>query len=114
MVTTKDENRKDISTHAPAQGATRVRMPPHRDREFQPTLPHRERRHTAQITAVATPFQPTLPHRERRPDLALSIWDGKISTHAPAQGATRSRSRKRRKRKYFNPRSRTGSDVLDL
>ena len=27
-------------------------------------------------------------HLKDRPDLALSIWDGKISTHAPAQGAT--------------------------
>ena len=33
-----------------------------------------------------------------------------ISTHAPAQGATRHQSHTPRQRYYFNPRSRTGSD----
>ena len=57
-------------------------------------------------------FQPTLPHRERRPDLALSIWDGDISTHAPAQGATDPGDVVIDPVADFNPRSRTVSDQL--
>ena len=77
-------------------------------------------------------FQPTLPHRERPHGGLLSSGAAGISTHAPAQGATTvsgltacssafqptlpHRERRWRKwnaacREYFNPRSRTGSDL---
>ncbi len=77
---------------------------------FQPTLPHRERQDYPLISSDASLFQPTLPHRERpvkvhtpggREDFnprSRTGSDGakmddlvklQISTHAPAQGATR-------------------------
>ena len=57
----------DISTHAPAQGATFLAVFLLRSsRKFQPTLPHRERRRDAVDCAAGQAFQPTLPHRERQ------------------------------------------------
>ena len=123
----------DVSTHAPAWGATVIETEgdeliavfqptlPHGERLrtqrkqrltlwFQPTLPHGERRRlvpqgllrngfnprsrmgsdpfVASYDGVTWKFQPTLPHGER---LNLTCSDehlGRVSTHAPAWGAT--------------------------
>ena len=116
-----------ISTHAPAQGATMPpSAPPPTTPKFQPTLPHRERR----CSRAAPPdggadfnprsrtgsdagipvgdlqkngFQPTLPHRERRGDSRPKILAVGISTHAPAQGATRPSRDGRAGNKKFQP-----------
>ena len=84
-----------ISTHAPAQGATKfsdtkiitpVFQPtlPHRERRdhlvpenstkiFQPTLPHRERQDNSSLYRRELLFQPTLPHRERQSSITICI-----------------------------------------
>ena len=77
----------NISTHAPAQGAT-AKIPVRRsDVVFQPTLPHRERQKGAATSAAQKAFQPTLPHRERLGGGGRPLAE-----------------------RHFNPRSRTGSD----
>ena len=126
--------KRGISTHAPAQGATLDSFSSYSSKpRFQPTLPHRERR------AVPFPdgtslryFNPRsrtgsdvisigsldlLPHfnpRSRTGSDALGFepyeQEVSISTHAPAQGATRAAIPNRPTRRNFNPRSRTGSD----
>ena len=79
-----------ISTHAPAQGATRPQS----------------------SEKAPFPFQPTLPHRERPADSAGILQRNPVSTHAPAQGATLAELRRRTPSEHFNPRSRTGSDKI--
>ena len=78
-----------ISTHAPAQGATQSTKLIRGQTKFQPTLPHRERRKHINNKQKLLTFQPTLPHRERpnRSYNGFQIY------------------------RYFNPRSRTGSDI---
>ena len=122
-----------ISIHAPAQGATYIDKMELVDLLlFQSTLPHRERPGKSlkspwaryfnprsrtgsdppflHTTIKSTKFQSTLPHRERQAVHRNSGRAGGISIHAPAQGATKWRGRTPTKKKYFNPRSRTGSD----
>ncbi len=60
-----------------------------RELVFQPTLPHRERHIGSSFRIMSKIFQPTLPHRERL-----------FSTRQRLQKII-----------YFNPRSRTGSDM---
>ena len=99
-----------ISTHAPAQGATR---PPGRFEPGAVISTHAPAQGATKITGFwsakawisthapaqgATPaywncnnapsFQPTLPHRERRVLRSGTTITVEISTHAPAQGAT--------------------------
>ena len=85
-----EDCKRNISTHAPAQGATRLYLIVNTiNMAFQPTLPHRERRIANLLVGHAGLFQPTLPHRERLSVGARLVVDGRfISTHAPAQGAT--------------------------
>ena len=79
---------ENISTHAPAQGATwTCSNAPSYSWVFQPTLPHRERLGNGRFLAAYDKFQPTLPHRERH-TVNFRFLNPK----------------------YFNPRSRTGSD----
>ena len=101
-----------ISTHAPAQGATTTPGKSGHCKEFQPTLPHRERRNSkCRKIIYQMQFQPTLPHRERPHRKLAGRSCRTISTHAPAQGATPHRDFCGGGIRYFNPRSRTGSDV---
>ena len=105
-------SRSRISTHAPAQGAT-CTFPSLRTRivfKFQPTLPHRERRLPSRGQTPAWYFNPRSRTGSDQSCSALSIHrpdfnprsrtgsdssssassiSAKISTHAPAQGATR-------------------------
>ena len=102
------------------------------DIQFQPTLPHRERHQALCYVPKVIVFQPTLPHRERprqapggRPQSSISTHAPAqgatrppgptggtvhISTHAPAQGATEPLKQLFHLFRHFNPRSRTGSD----
>ena len=57
-------------------------------------------------------FQPTPPHRGRRHGQRDQRNGAGISTHAPAQGATCRGANHQHFRKYFNPRPRTGGDRL--
>ena len=122
-----------ISIHAPAKGATACcAVVPNTDAIFQSTLPRRERRLSRLSPYLSKSFQSTLPRRERRGQKGLTMVRITISIHAPAKGATRccympsSKAQQfqstlpRRERllmiryayrkRYFNPRSREGSD----
>ena len=81
---------REISIHAPAKGATGLRMA-HLPRTsiFQSTLPRRERRSYGSCYPWCIEFQSTLPRRERR---------------LPSVGVASVL-------RYFNPRSREGSDT---
>ena len=82
-----------ISIHAPAKGATL---------QLQQTM----RRLSS--------FQSTLPRRERH-DIGLPCsLEAVISIHAPAKGATKAGKILLQRFKNFNPRSREGSDKLEL
>ena len=100
---------------------------------FQSTLPHRERPKSPWRKMPRWKFQSTLPHRERpgrttfhttpswisihAPAQGATVLFQRhgagtaISIHAPAQGATEVTRNISTERKYFNPRSRTGSDL---
>ena len=58
-------------------------------------------------------FQSTLPHGERLDTAVANINRLSISIHAPARGATKNPPIAAVKIVNFNPRSRTGSDVMD-
>ena len=78
---------------------------------FQSTLPRRERPEKPKSVIYMREFQSTLPQRERHVFRTESDSRQDISIHAPAKGATgRSRVGAAAPR-YFNPRSREGSDI---
>ena len=100
---------------------------------FQSTLPQRERRCNRKRSVDEWAFQSTLQQRERQITVGFFIPQSLISIHAPAKGATCSSHvlfpasafqsmlprRERRngfnleyRSKYFNPRSREGSDSV--
>ena len=103
-----------------------------RPRKFQSTLPRGERLSDGITTRAALRFQSTLPRGERRPGRPRPEDPVRISIHAPARGATPGRPRPEDPVrisihapargatsiiprvppfcKYFNPRSREGSD----
>ena len=122
-----------VSTHAPARGATsvRVRLP----RAFQVST-HAPARGATQIVAghpFRFLFQPTHPHGVRRRLCTLPLNPCLVSTHAPARGATSKDSEGARRiivsthapargatrffgysaqnSSSFNPRTRTGCDT---
>jgi len=103
---------------------------------FQSTLPRRERRHVPRCDHGGLPgfnprsregsdlrpspadlsereFQSTLPRRERRPPIPRFWVTLSVSIHAPAKGATRIWVFSPMAM-GFNPRSREGSDLLEL
>ena len=63
--------------------------------------------------APICPFQSTLPHGERQRAPHIGFLHLPISIHAPAWGATRSFLHGSLTSRYFNPRSRMGSDAKD-
>ena len=77
-----------ISIHAPAKGATHISRPYILAIQFQSTLPRRERHTRIMEYGGICKFQSTLPRRERPKGVVRNV-----------------------KVRYFNPRSREGSDV---
>ena len=125
-----------ISIHAPAKGATGHRCGAEIHQEFQSTLPRRERRALRKRGVNPFRFQSTLPRRERHTGLLQKILDllfqstlprrerpcrcfdlqpcHTISIHAPAKGATICGCASDNSLGYFNPRSREGSDPIQI
>ena len=78
-----------VSTHAPARGATAAPLlGPRRRRRFNPRA--REGRDSAAVCATwpTRAFQPTRPRGARPAARARRVTTEKVSTHAPARGAT--------------------------
>ncbi len=79
---------------------------------FQSTLPHGERHPIAPAVDAQYLFQSTLPNGERLYYPAFWVRRESISIHAPARGATQYVFFLPHSFLDFNPRSRTGSDVV--
>ncbi len=81
---------------------------------FQPSLPHRER--PGQGGAERLQSRHFNPRSRTGSDAANGVYrgGGKISTHAPAQGATAAEVNRGLTYPNFNPRSRTGSDWISM
>ena len=80
-----------VSIHAPARGATAVCV------EYR----------------LLIMFQSTLPHGERHREPLSQILHIRVSIHAPARGATDRVNSALQRDQCFNPRSRTGSDIVE-
>ena len=103
-----------ISIHAPARGATADFSKSLKEAVFQSTLPRGERRKGRVIRWKALLFQSTLPRGERHTRSISSKPFNRISIHAPARGATWGYNFCKVSSVNFNPRSREGSDFVDL
>ena len=104
---------RSVSIHAPARGATYLsRTTLSHYVLFQSTPPHGERRGIDLLNWVKSWFQSTPPHGERHPSVRGCEVSGLVSIHAPARGATQICLEGRRSWWSFNPRPRTGSDVV--
>ena len=122
-----------ISIHAPAKGATACKRSlslcaaafqstlPRRERlctfafayfsfRFQSTLPRRERHPKRTRRSSCRTFQSTLPRRERRVQFRILAGDYKFQSTLPRR-ERRCPSRPPSSGRYFNPRSREGSDA---
>ena len=87
----QSERGRNISTHAPAQGATCIHLSATSQVEISTHAPAQGATlRILDLSPALNLFQPTLPHRERRRWAAPPRWPP-----------------------YFNPRSRTGSDAAD-
>ena len=102
----------DVSIHAPARGATRLRSSHPHSALFLSTLPHGERPTSFPKLFNSLRFLSTLPHGERRrarPSGYRSLWFLSTLPH----GERRERRTDRSGERSFYPRSRTGSDGSD-
>ena len=127
------DNVSDISIHAPAKGATPLFRKGALPKEFQSTLPRRERRANdpcgayrsihfnprsregsdlsfALLKSTFSNFNPRSREGSDLFALVALVDDAVISIHAPAKGATRAHNLLRLCPQDFNPRSREGSD----
>ena len=79
---------------------------------FQPTHPHGVRPLRYKTDQIQLAFQPTHPHGVRlvTPDVTASAYN--VSTHAPARGATAPGGPHFLLYHRFNPRTRTGCDIM--
>ena len=101
-----------ISIHAPAKGATHAAPPNlHAQTDFNPQSREGSDTIRAYCADHTKTFQSTLPRRERHGLVAQVSRGAPISIHAPAKGATRGAEHEEHKVRYFNPRSREGSDI---
>ena len=102
-----------ISIHAPARGATQKQLD---EREQIRISIHAPARGATMLFPVILfsirLFQSTLPRGERQYKLTEYDKEGAISIHAPARGATKPSMQDPCRARYFNPRSREGSDSI--
>ena len=99
----------DISIHAPAKGATFPDGLAFLTLTFQSTLPRRERHQHDHLEQRRRRFQSTLPRRERPAGFRLLTSFIIFQSTLPRR-ERRSRTKNRHFFRYFNPRSREGSD----
>ncbi len=103
---------KQISIHAPARGATLTLWLALRAVvKFQSTLPRGERHYEEIFPLCVKRISIHAPARGATAPQRLCKSSGTISIHAPARGATKKQKLFRRSLRYFNPRSREGSDA---
>ena len=83
---------------------------PRRGQCFNPRPHEGNCPHWCTSPSTLSSFQPTLPRRERPRKSRLGSRSRRVSTHAPAKGATRAFSSASARWRSFNPRPREGSD----
>ncbi len=106
------QQQQRISIHAPAKGATRIwQRRRAADREFQSTLPRRERPPLPPLPPVLPDISIHAPAKGATTAPFARAGMSSISIHAPAKGATGLRPPDPRRGLHFNPRSREGSDL---
>ena len=100
-----------ISIHAPARGATSVPGDyPRQTAHFNPRSRTGSDCAQSRYMTGCQEFQSTLPHGERLHSAFCLHFPYLISIHAPARGATEAPAMDSPSTRNFNPRSRTGSD----
>ena len=129
---TEDLRLPKVSIHAPARGATLIKIIPSRRPSFNPrTRTGCDAKDVGRNHETGR-FQSTHPHGVRLSDLAgayavqvsihapargatITLPDElvieAVSIHAPARGATKAARIRTRLRRSFNPRTRTGCDM---
>ena len=126
-----------VSIHAPARGATGVQPCGHltlqsfdprsrtgsdcrqrgsddRRSRFRSTLPHGERLELAGLAGIGGNVSIHAPARGATGKAGRAETKAPVSIHAPARGATSWTARRTPSANRFDPRSRTGSDLLCL
>ena len=94
----------EISTHAPARGATdTICQYTGLTDKFQPTLPRGERRNFTQYIGISIDISTHAPARGATADNTLYSYNYDISTHAPARGATELSEEDMRNQIQFQP-----------
>ena len=99
-----------ISIHAPTKGATGKKPGTGREKQFQSTLPQRERPLAASIFVTCSLFQSTLPQRERRAAIMSFVCAAVFQSTLPQRERPEGTGRDPQEKDYFNPRSHKGSD----
>ena len=99
----------EISIHAPARGATPTLKICLVKLQFQSTLPRGERRNVGTTIFGIMLFQSTLPRGERPHHVQTRPYIRRFQSTLP-RGERRSLSCSPQSHRYFNPRSREGSD----
>ena len=89
MISGKAKETIEISTHAPARGATETVRPKNKGYGISTHAPARGATASQVGKSELELFQPTLPQGERRQATKPKQSEQSISTHAPARGATR-------------------------
>ena len=88
-VSTEDDSRVNVSIHAPARGATRLRPPVGGGQQVSIHAPARGATMSPAAATAWKMFQSTPPRGGRQPWLAEADQRVVVSIHAPARGATR-------------------------
>ena len=104
------QNSSEVSTHAPARGATRGRDTSGPFCTFQLTRPRGARPYQLVRLAFGKAFQLTRPRGARLEPGADRAAMERVSTHAPARGATLHRAAAKGGQKCFTSRAREGRD----
>ena len=78
----------DVSTHAPAKGATGICMERRRYVQFQPTRPRRARHSALPQVSESRSFNPRAREGRDGGQCGILRHGAVVSTHAPAKGAT--------------------------
>ena len=102
---------EEVSTHAPARGATRSWRMLKDSEMFQLTRPRGARRPSSSNSEAMKKFQLTRPRGARLIGGGHHKGPGAVSTHAPARGATQSCRPLNSTSRCFNSRAREGRDT---
>ena len=108
------KNKRFISIHAPARGATMFSAPMISFLKISIHAPARGATDHARLAILIVYISIHAPARGATVIVVLFVYVCNISIHAPARGATLSFARLTPINSNFNPRSREGSDLFPI